>query len=460
MDRYVLHERLGGGGAGEVYAAHDSLLDRPVAVKLLHTHLLDDPEPVARFQAEARASASLCHSGVVTVFDAGRFGDGRPFLVMERIDGRSLAETLASDGPLEEDRVLDVGVRIAEGLECAHTAGVVHRDVKPSNVLLAADGRVLLTDFGIARSLHSGDLTGVGNIVGTPAYLAPEVLRGERAGPSADVYGLGLTLYEALTGRRPFTGTSPMEIAIAHREQQPPPIRNANPRVSPETEAAILRALSKEPATRFPSAAAFADELRALLQRRRGLAGGLGAAATISAGAGPEPNTAPISMNVQPPPPTAVMPAAVLPPVAAPPGRRVPVGAVVLAGLVVLGLVVILAANAANRPLPAPAAISTSTTSSPTTAPAPPPPPHDLQGFTQWAATYPQRLGQHASEILGELNDVLDGQSPASLSAKARAWVSDGSLSPEVGQALTEALQPLLAPPSTEKGKGKGKGDR
>jgi serine/threonine protein kinase len=257
--RYLLGELLATGGMGEVWAAEDLVLGRPVAVKLLGGVLAGDGRAAERLRREARAAARLGHPGIARVLDLGDH-DGRPYLVMELLHGESLAARLARAGPLHPAAAAAVVAAVADALEAAHRAGVVHRDVKPGNVLLTDAGEVKVLDFGIASAAGDAALT-TGDLLGTPAYLAPERVLGQRATPAADVYALGVLLYELLAGERPFEADSDIELAMAHVNAQPPPLRRVAPAAPPSLVAACEAAMAKDPAARVPSAAAFADLL-------------------------------------------------------------------------------------------------------------------------------------------------------------------------------------------------------
>jgi len=248
--RYRLDYQIAAGGIGEVWQAEDLVLDRPVAVKLLRAEYAEHAETHARFRYEARHAASLTHPGIAQVFDYHE-GDGQhqPFLVMELVDGPSLADVLTS-GPLEPDRVMDIVAQAAAGLDAAHRAGLVHRDIKPANLLLTTDGTVKITDFGIAYAAGTAPVTRHGQLIGTPAYLAPERIAGEPAGPASDLYSLGILAHECLTGARPFTGT-PAEIAVAHNQRPLPPLPSSVPR---PVAAFIAELTAKDPAARPVSA--------------------------------------------------------------------------------------------------------------------------------------------------------------------------------------------------------------
>ncbi|MDP3970016.1 MAG: serine/threonine protein kinase [Nocardioides sp.] len=248
-DRYRLDRRIATGGMGQVWQATDTLLERGVAVKLLKPELADDAVFRSRFLAEARLAGAVHHDGIASLFDFGENAqdpDGVPFLVMELVDGRPLSDLLRQ-GPMDPDRVRDLLGQAAVALGVAHTAGIVHRDVKPGNILVTAEDQVKLTDFGIARAAQSADLTMTGQIIGTPAYLAPEQADGASASAASDVYGLGVVAYEALAGRRPFVGDTPVAVAIAHLRQPVPPL----PAGIPDDLARTVQAcLDKDPARR------------------------------------------------------------------------------------------------------------------------------------------------------------------------------------------------------------------
>ena len=270
LDRYRLVERLAVGGSAEVWRAHDEQLDRAVAVKRLHPHLLPDAVSRQRLAAEARAAAGLSHPGIVGIYDVDTSGDW-PALVMELVDGESLAARLARDGPLPEREAAAIAADIADGLYHAHKRGIVHRDVKPGNVLLDREGRARLADFGIARSLAESAerLTQTGSVMGTLRYMAPEQLTGGEIGPRTDLYGLGAVLHEALTGEPPFPAGSPVGLVEAQRAGAP-----TVPAVDPALAAVVRACLAYDPADRPIHAGAIADVLRAWL------AGGPSAAAT------------------------------------------------------------------------------------------------------------------------------------------------------------------------------------
>ena len=265
--RYELHRRLGRGGMAEVFLARDQLLDRPVAVKVLFPEFATDPSFVERFRREATAAANLNHPNIVSVFDWGE-ADGTYFIVMEYVDGRTLSEILRTEGPLHPDRVADIGADVAAALGFAHRNGVVHRDVKPGNVIVTQAGLVKVADFGIARAITASsddDLTQVGQVMGTATYFSPEQARGDTVDPRSDLYSLGCVLYELLVGRPPFSGDSPVSIAYKHVQESPIPPRHLNVELPMAIEAIVLKCLAKNPVNRYPSA----EDLRADLRRFR-----------------------------------------------------------------------------------------------------------------------------------------------------------------------------------------------
>ena len=235
--RYVLDQQIGAGGYGEVWHATDNVLSRPVAVKLLYSRYAQRNDALARFQDEARHAGALSHENIAQVYDYGEPADGQPpYLVMELVDGPSLEAALA-DGPLDTSRTMDIVAQAAAGLQAAHAAGMVHRDVKPANLLLAPGGTVKITDFGIAHSVGSVPATATGELIGTPGYLAPERLAGEQATPASDVYSLGMVAYECLAGTPPFTGAA-LVVALAHRDRPLPPLPRS---VTADVGAFVLR---------------------------------------------------------------------------------------------------------------------------------------------------------------------------------------------------------------------------
>jgi serine/threonine-protein kinase len=262
-NRYELEEIVGSGGMSTVFRAYDSQLERRVAIKILHERFAGDDEYVKRFRYEARSVAQLAHPNIVTVIDRGE-DDGRQYIVFEFVDGENLKDLIVRSGPAPVARAVAVAAAVADGLTFAHEHGLVHRDVKPQNVLLGKDGSVKVTDFGIARSLDvEHGLTQTGTVVGTGEYLAPEQASGGAVSPATDVYSLGVVLWEMLTGRVPFEGDNFVAVALRHVNEAAPDIRDFRADVPARLAAAIDKALQKDPARRFPTMRAFAEELRA-----------------------------------------------------------------------------------------------------------------------------------------------------------------------------------------------------
>jgi eukaryotic-like serine/threonine-protein kinase len=273
-DRYELEELVGTGGMSSVYRAQDSLLERHVALKVMHEQLLSEGDHVERFRREARLAAQLSHPNIVTVIDRGE-QEGRQFIVFEYVEGENLKALIEREAPLPEKAAIELALQIADGLAFAHANGLVHRDVKPQNVLLTGDGRAKVTDFGIARSIdvHRG-LTQTGTVMGTSDYISPEQARGGDVDACTDIYSLGAVLYELLTGDVPFPGDNFVSIAMRHINEPPPSVRERRPELSPRVDAVIRRAMAKDPDDRFPSMEAFAAELRACLAEPDGAVAG------------------------------------------------------------------------------------------------------------------------------------------------------------------------------------------
>jgi serine/threonine-protein kinase len=264
-DRYELEELVGTGGMSTVFRARDLQLERRVAIKILHERYVDDAEYLERFRREARLVARLSHPNIVTVIDRGD-DSGRQYIVFEHVEGENLKELVTRTGRLPARRALELVIPVADGLAFAHEHGLVHRDVKPQNVLLSSEGEVKVTDFGIARSLDvEHGVTQTGTVLGTSEYLAPEQASGEPVSPATDEYSLGVVLWELLTGEVPFTGENFVAVALRHVNEPTPSLREQRPDLSPRLAAAVERALAKDPARRFPSMSALAAELRGCL---------------------------------------------------------------------------------------------------------------------------------------------------------------------------------------------------
>ena len=278
VDRYRLTARIGAGGMGEVWRADDLLLGRVVAVKTLLEGRAGDDEHRARFRAEARAAARLSHPGIATVYDFGELPD-RAWIVMELVEGEPLSRVLQRDGRLHADRTLDIVGQVAAALSAAHAAGVVHRDVKPGNLLVRRDGVVKVTDFGIASTADDVGLTRTGHLVGTAGYLSPEQAGGGSGTPETDLYALGVVAYECLSGVRPFAAENPVAELLGHLQMPPPDLPDDVPA---PVESLVLRLLAKDPADRPPDAAALLAEV---LATRRALAGDPSRPEQVAAGA-------------------------------------------------------------------------------------------------------------------------------------------------------------------------------
>ena len=259
-DRYVLSDRIAVGGMGEVWRASDRVLGRTVAVKVLKPEYAADPAFLERFRNEARHTAALSHPGIANVFDYGEIGD-RAYLVMECVAGEPLSSMLAREGRLPVDRTLDLVGQAALALQAAHDVGVVHRDVKPANLLIRPDGVVKVTDFGIARAVDAAPVTQTGLVVGTAAYLSPEQAAGKPVTPASDIYSLGVVAYECLAGHRPFAGDSAVGIAMAHINDAPAPLPKDVPPIAADF---VMQALEKNPARRQSSAGDFGRTALAL----------------------------------------------------------------------------------------------------------------------------------------------------------------------------------------------------
>src|SRR5436190_8766851 len=251
--RYRLDERIAGGGMGDVWRGTDEVLGRTVAVKILLPALLDEPGFAERFRGEARTMATVNHPGVVDVYDYGS-DQHIAFLVMEYVEGDALSRTLNRVGRLTPGRTMALVAQAADALHAAHLIGVVHRDVKPGNLLVRPNGTLVLTDFGIARSAGAAQLTAAGSVLGTASYISPEQAMGEQATRLSDIYALGVVAYQCLAGRRPFEGENPLEIAMRHVREVPPPLP---PDIPPSVRVIVERAMAKQPPARWPNAAAF-----------------------------------------------------------------------------------------------------------------------------------------------------------------------------------------------------------
>ncbi|GAA1253557.1 Stk1 family PASTA domain-containing Ser/Thr kinase [Prauserella halophila] len=265
-NRYELGDTLGYGGMSEVHHAHDVRLGREVAVKILRADLARDPQFQERFRREAQNAAALNHPAIVAVYDTGEadteYGP-LPYIVMEYVEGRTLRDIVKTEGPMPEQRAMEVMADVSAALDFSHRHGIVHRDVKPANVMITRGGAVKVMDFGIARAVHDGQaaMTQTAAVIGTAQYLSPEQARGERVDARSDVYAAGCVLYELVTGDPPFTGDSPVAVAYQHVREDPKPPSAMNPEVSPELDAVVLKALAKGADNRYQSAAEMRSDL-------------------------------------------------------------------------------------------------------------------------------------------------------------------------------------------------------
>ena len=311
--RYVIERQIGSGGMADVYLATDQSLGRKVAIKILSDRYARDAAFVERFRREAAAAASLRHPNIVTVYDRGE-AMGTSYIAMEYLDGPTLKEEITQRAPLPEPEAINYATQALAALEAAHRQGVVHRDVKPHNMVLTDEGRLKVTDFGIARAANTQQMTEVGSIVGTAQYLSPEQARGLAVGPESDIYSMGVVLYEMLCGDLPFTGESAVDIAMKQVSDTPPPLNRRNRLVSPAMEQVVMRALAKDPALRFSSAKGMAEELARVSRGQSASADTQQATRVIAAGEatrviGQAQEGATSVMHQPPPPPPPARPA-------------------------------------------------------------------------------------------------------------------------------------------------------
>lgn len=277
--RYRLETQVGAGGMSTVHRALDEKLNRPVAVKLMHRATAADSDQLERFRREAKAVARLSHPHLVAVIDAGD-DDGRPFIVFEFIGGETLKARIRRNGRLDVAESVAFAIEIARALDCAHSAGIIHRDVKPQNVLIDTEGRARVTDFGIARTMDEHGLTADGRVIGTTDYVSPEQALGEQVGAASDVYSVGVVLFEMLTGGVPFTGDSPVAVAMCHVRDPMPDVRAKRPEVSATLASIIDKATAKDLDQRYATMADLTGDLEQALTLEASRSGEAGETAT------------------------------------------------------------------------------------------------------------------------------------------------------------------------------------
>ncbi|HEX6919464.1 MAG TPA: protein kinase [Actinomycetes bacterium] len=446
--RYRLTGRIAGGGMGEVWRATDEVLGRDVAVKILRPEYADDPTFLERFRAEARHTARLSHPGIAAVYDYGEDA-GSPYLVMEHVDGEPLSALISREGPLQPERTLDLVGQAALGLEAAHENGVVHRDVKPGNLLVMPDGTVKITDFGIARAANSVPLTQTGAIMGTAYYISPEQASGGSVTPASDIYSLGVVAYECLSGQRPFRGDTPVSVALAQVRDEPPALPAGVPA---PVRALVMRMLAKEPGERPADAGRLGREALALstsLAVAAPAAGGVDATRTMPAVQAPEATQVVDPVEAGAGGGTDTDPGFVLP------ARRSRgwLAAAAVAGLVLLMLLGAWLRASLTGADPGHAAVPPAS-SAPATSTTP-------EGVTVVAADY---LGRPADEVRAELEDAglrvgMAYDTGEGAIGTVVAVSPDGTLSPGTQVTLT-VVKAAQSDGGKGRGKhGKGKGD-
>jgi eukaryotic-like serine/threonine-protein kinase len=286
--RYRLEAKLGSGGMSTVYLASDDTLDRPVAVKVMHREMSEQEDQLQRFRQEARAVAKLTHPNVVAVIDAGEDG-GHPYIVFEYVKGETLKQRIARVGALDPQEAIAYAIEVARGLGVAHARNMVHRDIKPQNVLIDGEGRAKLTDFGISRQLEQDGVTATGRVLGTTDYVAPEQAMGKEVDPRSDIYSLGVVLYEMLIGQVPFHADSQVGVAMKHVNEELPDVQRRRPEVSAAVALVVERATAKSPAERYQSIAEMIDDLETALEVEAARAGSTTGEATSVLDAVPAP---------------------------------------------------------------------------------------------------------------------------------------------------------------------------
>jgi len=286
--RYRLEAKLGSGGMSTVYLARDTTLDRPVAVKVMHREMSEQADQLERFRQEARAVAKLSHPNVVSVIDAGEDG-GYPYIVFEYVEGETLKQRIGREGALDPQEAIAYAIEIARGLSVAHARSMVHRDIKPQNILIDAEGRAKLTDFGISRQLEQDGMTATGRVLGTTDYVAPEQAMGHAVDPRSDVYSLGVVLYEMLVGQVPFQADSQVGVAMKHVNEELPDVQRRRPEVSATVALVVERATAKDPGKRYQHVGEMIDDLSTALEVEAARAGSTTGEATSVLDAVPPP---------------------------------------------------------------------------------------------------------------------------------------------------------------------------
>jgi len=286
--RYRLEAKLGSGGMSTVYLARDQTLDRPVAVKVMHREMSEQPDQLERFRQEARSVAKFSHPNVVSVIDAGEDG-GHPYIVFEYIEGETLKQRISRNGALDPQEAIAYAIEIGRGLSVAHARNMVHRDIKPQNILIDAEGRAKLTDFGISRQLEQDGMTATGRVLGTTDYVAPEQAMGRKVDPRTDVYSLGVVLYEMLVGQVPFAADSQVGVAMKHVNEELPDVQRRRPEVSAAVALVVERSTAKDPAARYQQVGEMIDDLSTALEVEAARAGSTTGEATSVLDALPPP---------------------------------------------------------------------------------------------------------------------------------------------------------------------------
>ena len=286
--RYRLEAKLGSGGMSTVYLARDETLDRPVAVKVMHREMSEQEDQLARFRQEARAVAKLSHPNVVSVIDAGEDG-GHPYIVFEYVEGETLKQRVSRVGALDPQEAIAYAIEVARGLAVAHSRQMVHRDIKPQNILIDDEGRAKLTDFGISRQLEQDGMTATGRVLGTTDYVAPEQAMGKAVDPRSDIYSLGVVLYEMLVGQVPFKADSQVGVAMKHVNEELPDVQSRRPEVSAAVALVVERATAKDPARRYQAIGEMIDDLSTALEVEAARAGTTSGEATSVLDALPPP---------------------------------------------------------------------------------------------------------------------------------------------------------------------------